>query len=115
MLSTAHRLRDAEDFRTTTRHGKRASSRTLVAHLRLPEGASADEPLVGFVVGRNVGSAVVRNAVKRRLRHLVRGRLMLLPAGSALVVRAKPNAAGATSADLGAGLDDVLSRVLDPR
>ncbi|UPK75055.1 ribonuclease P protein component [Nocardioidaceae bacterium SCSIO 66511] len=115
MLSTAHRLRDAEDFRAATRRGTRASSRTLVAHLVVPEAPSDGEPGVGFVVGRRVGSAVVRNRVKRRLRHLVRERLRVLPAGSALVIRAKPDSAIASSAGLGADLDYALNRLLDQR
>lgn len=67
---------------------------------------------VGFVVGRTVGGAVERNAVRRRLRHLMRERLHLLPPGSTLVVRALPAAATVSSADLGADLDAALSRLL---
>jgi ribonuclease P protein component len=60
-----------------------------------------------------VGPAVVRNRVKRRLRHLVRERLPLLPPGSLVVVRALPPAAAAEYADLGRDLDAALRRVLD--
>ena len=74
---------------------------------------SADEaPRVGFVVSRTVGGAVGRNAVRRRLRHLMRERLHLLPPGSTLVVRALPAAAGASSAELGEDLDAALRRLL---
>lgn len=66
----------------------------------------------GFVVGRAVGPAVVRNRVKRRLRALVSARRDRLPAGARLVVRALPPAARADSARLGADLDAVLERVL---
>ena len=53
-----------------------------------------DEPArVGFVVSRAVGSAVTRNRVKRRLRHLMRERVAGLDRGSLLVVRANPAAA----------------------
>ncbi|MDN5854159.1 MAG: ribonuclease P protein component [Actinomycetia bacterium] len=120
MLPAVHRLRDGDGFRTATRRGERARSRTLVAHLRLPENNGRPEnegesgpvlaALVGFVVGRQVGSAVVRNRVKRRLRHLVRDRLALLPEGSALVVRALPSSASASHLELSADLDRVLAR-----
>lgn len=63
----------------------------------------------GFVVSKAVGPAVVRNKVRRRLRHLVRERLADLPPGSTLVVRALPAAAEATYQRLGADLDDALS------
>jgi ribonuclease P protein component len=76
-------------------------------------GSPGGEPAkVGFIVSRAVGTAVVRNRVKRRLRVLVRGYLGVLPAGSLLVVRANPPAAAARQADLAADLDLVLTRLL---
>ncbi|MCP2340567.1 ribonuclease P protein component [Actinomadura rupiterrae] len=73
----------------------------------------ADAPaLVGFIVARTVGNAVVRNQVRRRLRHLVRARLDRLPGGSLLVVRANPAAGTARGDELAADLDSALDRVL---
>ncbi|MCD4533119.1 ribonuclease P protein component [Nocardioides sp. cx-169] len=108
MLPPAHRLTDAETFRRTSRTGRRSSSRTLVVHL-----AALDSPAlrVGFVVSKAVGNSVVRNRVKRRLRHLLRERLSALPASGALVVRALPAAGGASSEELGVDLDRCLQRV----
>ncbi len=70
---------------------------------------------IGFVVSKSVGTAVVRSAVKRRLRHLVRDRLSVLPSGHVYVIRANPAAAGAAYADLGADLDRCLAKVKDGR
>jgi ribonuclease P protein component len=64
------------------------------------------------VVSKAVGGSVVRHAVVRRLRHLVRPRLAGLPPGARLVVRALPDAATASSARLGADLDAALERAL---
>lgn len=61
-------------------------------------------------MSKAVGGAVVRNRVKRRLRHLVAERLDLLPPGSMLVVRALPAAAEADYATLGRDLDAALKR-----
>ena len=58
-----------------------------------------------------MGIAVVRNRVKRRLRHLMHERLAGLPAGSLVVVRALPPAATASYAALAADLDACLARV----
>jgi ribonuclease P protein component len=69
-------------------------------------------PKVGLVVSRAVGSAVVRNRVKRRLRELMRRRIASLPEGCLLVLRAHPAAAGARQADLAVDLDLVLGRLL---
>lgn len=91
------------------RTGKRAGARLLAVHAAM----AADAPSrVGLIVSRAVGSAVVRNRVKRRLRELMRGRLTTLPEGCLLVVRAHPAAAGARQADLAADLDLVLERLL---
>jgi len=69
-------------------------------------------PRAGFVVGRTVGNSVVRHRVTRRLRAVVLTELHRLPATADLVVRARPEAAEATSErlrrDLAAGLDRVL-------
>jgi ribonuclease P protein component len=63
-------------------------------------------------VSKAVGGAVQRNVVKRRLRHLVRDRLSLLPEGSLVVVRALPGAAGADHIQLARDLDAALKRLL---
>ena len=108
MLSSAHRLTDGASFRLAVRSGRRAGSRTLVVHLH--PGADAGPPRVGFVVSRAVGNAVVRNRVKRRLRHLAREHVSSLPGSAVLVVRALPAAATATSAELSADLTRCLGR-----
>jgi ribonuclease P protein component len=68
-------------------------------------------PLVGFVVSKSVGGSVVRHQVARRLRAQVALRLSALPAGSGTVVRALPDAAEASSTELGAALDQALARL----
>lgn len=65
----------------------------------------------GFVVNKAVGGAVVRNRVKRRLRHLVAPRLSSLPDGALVVVRALPAAATASFAELDQDLDRCLRGV----
>ena len=64
------------------------------------------------MVSGSIGSAVVRNTVKRRLRHLLTSRLADLSSGTDVVVRALPAAATATSARLGEALDRALDRAV---
>ena len=86
------------------------SARGLDTRAVTPPGARA-----GFVVGKAVGNSVVRHRVTRRLRAAVREELDRLPATADLVVRARPEAAAANSADLRSDLRRGLDRLLDQR
>jgi ribonuclease P protein component len=118
VLPTEHRLRRREDFATAVRRGRRAGRPLLVVHL----SSGATDPHVpgetlpptraGFVVSKAVGNAVVRNTVKRRLRHLMRDRLASVPPGSLVVVRALPGAGDADHEQLARDLDAALQRLL---
>lgn len=74
----------------------------------------ADASQVGFVVSKAVGNAVVRNRVKRQLRHLTREHLTELPGRGVLVVRANPSAAQVSRVilerDLVVGLERLRSK-----
>jgi ribonuclease P protein component len=72
-------------------------------------------PRAGFVVGKAVGNSVIRHRVTRRLRAVVRDELPRLPDTADLVVRARPEAAAATSAQLRTDLSSGLDRILSPR
>jgi ribonuclease P protein component len=112
VLPPQNRLRGAGDYRSTVRRGVRVGRPLVVVHL-IPATGGPDSPVrVGFVVGRSVGGAVVRNAVRRRLRHLLRDRLDRLPAGSQVVIRAQPEAASVPGRTLSRDLDDALDHAL---
>jgi ribonuclease P protein component len=117
VLPSENRLKRREDFATAVRRGRRAGRRHLVVHLSsgADPHAAGETPLparAGFVVSKAVGNAVVRNRVRRRLRHLVRERMSVLPAGSLVVVRALPGADSATYGQLARELDAALDRLL---
>lgn len=124
MLPADSRLTRSADFAATVRRSDtsaRAARATLVVHLGVDpqerdqttdphaDVVLAATPRAGFVVSKAVGPAVVRNRVRRRLRHLVRPVLADLPAGSRLVVRALPAAAGAPGAVLESDLTSAVS------
>lgn len=111
MLPSGHRMRRREDFTLAVRRGRRAGRPHLVVHLLFRAGDDTP-PLAGLIVARTVGNAVVRNKVKRRLRHIVAGHVDLLPAGSLLVVRANPGAASARHDELAAEFESGLERLL---
>jgi ribonuclease P protein component len=140
VLAAAQRLRRRVDFTEAVRAGRRAGRGSLVVHLVTPnlvapnlvtsssvatrngEAEASLEPVradqsvrAGFVVSKAVGGAVVRNLVRRRLRHLVRDRLGALAPGSTLVVRALPAAADRRYDELAADLDAAIASATRPR
>jgi ribonuclease P protein component len=63
--------------------------------------ASSDGgPRFGFIVSRQVGGAVVRNTIRRRLKALCAEALPLVAPGEDIVIRALPSAATASFGDL---------------
>lgn len=123
MLPAAARLTRSQDFGLVVRRGRRAGRPRLVVHALVPSSGqqtstessarpTLDMSKVGFVVSKAVGNSVVRHRVSRKLRHVVRDRLALLPAGASLVVRALPASAEASSAELAADFDAALRRLL---
>ncbi|MEC5199498.1 ribonuclease P protein component [Arthrobacter sp. PL16] len=101
MLPVIHRVRTAADFARTVRSGARSGRRNVVLYGSRTSESSPSR--VGFIVGKNVGNAVTRNVVKRRLRHASAEWVTLHPSGFDVVVRALPAAA---EADWGTLQDD---------
>jgi len=130
VLAADARLRNRDEFTATVRRGRRVARGALVVHVAAPTSADPTAPIepatwsdpahvdgspparAGFVVSKEVGGAVVRNRVKRRLRHLIRPHLGRIPAGTDVVVRALPAAATKRYADLQADLDAALTAAL---
>ncbi len=121
-------MRSAPEFRRTIRSGVRAGRTTVVVSALRADPQAADsravgtsaaesEPVsvrVGFVVSKAVGNAVIRNRVRRRLRHLSRPLLERTPQGTCVVVRALPPAAhpdAALGTDLTGAWETCLKRL----
>lgn len=94
VLPVESRIRTPEDFRGTLRQGVKVGRPSLVLHARR---RTVQPSRAGFVVSRAVGGAVVRNRVKRRLRHLAAAELAAVSFPVDVVVRALP---GAVTGDL---------------
>jgi ribonuclease P protein component len=106
MLPSAHRLRASGDFTLIQRRGTRISRPTFILSALLrPDCATR----FGLSVGKGVGNSVVRHSVSRKLRHVAAHHLAHLPTGTQVVVRALPQAAGASSAELEADLVQALA------
>lgn len=115
MLPRSARLSNSAEFRQATARGVRAGRPTVVVHAAFADPGRSSAR-VGFVVSRQVGNAVVRNRVKRRLRHLAAAQLPSTPAGVNVVVRALPRAASDPAAvvpDLASAWSRVLRKLDD--
>jgi ribonuclease P protein component len=114
VLPRTARLHESADFRRVTRSGVRAGRPTLVVHATT---GAVPQSRVGFVVSKAVGGAVVRNRVKRRLRHLVAAELAGTSGDGAshdVVVRALPASATASDrvpADLASAWSQAMHRL----
>ena len=113
MLPGEARLTRSREFTAAMRGGRRAGRPLVVVHLGSAplEYGPTGPARVGFVTSKAVGNAVVRNQVRRRLRHQMAARLSVLPVGALVVVRATPASAGASSGQLGNDLDRALARL----
>jgi ribonuclease P protein component len=111
----ASRLRSSADFQRVRRAGRRRQGAYITlffARAEGPDGAALAPARVGFSVSKQVGDAVRRNLVKRRLREVVRRQLWNVAPGWDMIVVARPEAA---SAEYTAVRDDILTALRQAR
>jgi ribonuclease P protein component len=111
MLPREHRLNDGRELRTTARSDTRIGCRNFVVSARAHAPGTLEPSRFGFIVSKQVGNAVTRNLVKRRLREIAwhvisEGQRQ----GLDVVVRALPPAAGADFAGLDRDLRACLAK-----
>ena len=99
------RLKKRSDFVAVRRRGRWWSNSLLTLRV-LPNDLDASR--VGFLVGRRVGCAVVRNRVKRRLREIARQEAV--SKGWDVVVIARAQMGGVPFADAQRALRDLWRR-----
>jgi ribonuclease P protein component len=92
VLKRANRVVTAGDFRSAVRTGRRVN--TAHALLYVAKREPGEVTRVGFIVSKNVGNAVTRNLVTRRLRSIGHEVVMSRPTGTDLVIRALPGSPG---------------------
>jgi len=106
-MERCHRLNRSADFERVRREGRSWHHRLLFLSAS-PNGLERSR--FGFIVSRRVGSAVVRNRVKRRLREVVRRHLGEIPRGWDVVLVARPPIAGAKFSEIEEAFTELLRR-----
>ncbi len=103
------RILRSSDFRQTYDRGVRISCPALSAFCLRVEGGSG--PRIGITVPRALGSAVVRNRIKRRVREAVRARLPVLSPEWQVVINPRPRVLKLPFLELVAEVEKVFTRV----
>jgi ribonuclease P protein component len=89
-LTRRHRLSRSRDFDAVYRKGRSVSTRYLVLYAFSRDEEVGPEPRLGLAVSRQLGSAVERNRLKRRLRAAWEELGERVPAGHDYVLIARP-------------------------
>ena len=94
----SRRLTRAAEFERVKKNGRAERGRFLVLGILPTDNAAPFR--AGFVTSRAVGSAVVRNRARRRLREIVRRHQREIRTGVWIVTIARVSAAGASYQEL---------------
>ncbi len=103
----SERLRFSQEF-STVYAGKRLSGELFIVHFMQGESGLK----CAFTVSKKVSKlAVKRNKLKRRLREIYRLNRSVLPAGTQLIIRAKPTAIGASFNEIQAEIIHLFTKI----
>lgn len=92
-MERRHRLSRSRDFDAVYRQGRSVSTRSLTLHWFAREEDADGAARVGLAIPRAVGSAVVRNRLKRQLRAVWAEVAGDAPSGCDYVLVARPGLA----------------------
>ena len=104
------RLRPKGEFEQVRQNGRSWSHPLLVIIAQTRTTAAIDRPRVATTVGKRLGSAVVRNRLRRKMREAVRQVYAYLPAQVDLIVMARAPMLEMDVTGITAALREVLHR-----
>lgn len=108
MLARPNRLTRGAEYKAVVRRGRKCAATHTVTYV--VSSAEAGAARFGFIVSKQVGSAVTRNTVRRRLKAICAAALPEVRPGVDVVIRALPSAAAAPFRDLDAEVTRCLQR-----
>lgn len=107
-IRRSERIRSRKDFSGLYKNGGRVRAGFFHLVFRLN---SLGYGRFAVVAGKKVGTAVVRNRIKRLARDVYRRHKGLLPPGLDLIIVARPEAAGAGRAETENGLLEAFGKI----
>ncbi|MFP1602799.1 ribonuclease P protein component [Microbacterium sp. 2216-1] len=108
MLARPNRLTRGADYRQAVRRGTRCGGPRLIISVLV--STDARPPRFGFIISKQVGTAVVRNTVRRRLKAVCAEFVDMVPEGTDVVIRALPASATAEFSSLRADVARCLNK-----
>jgi ribonuclease P protein component len=108
LVKRRNRLSRSRDFDAVYRQGRSVATRYLVLYSFAREEDTSEEPRLGLAVGRQLGTAIERNRLKRRLRSAFDEVREQIPGGRDYVLIARP---GLPEAIAGRGFPWLVERV----
>ncbi|WP_179487271.1 ribonuclease P protein component [Microbacterium immunditiarum] len=110
MLARPNRLTRGADYKAVVRRGRRCAAAHTVSYVSARAEAVTAPPRFGFIVSKKVGTAVVRNTVRRRLKAVCAEAVGTVRPGTDVVIRALPGSANAAYSELRAEISRCLAR-----
>ncbi|RKS90231.1 ribonuclease P protein component [Microbacterium sp. AG790] len=98
MLARGNRITRGAEYKTVVRRGVRCAAPHTVTYVTT--STEDRPPRFGFIVSKQVGGAVVRNTVRRRLKAVCAQAMDDVRPGADVVIRALPSSATADFAQL---------------
>lgn len=93
VLARPNRITRGADYKAVVRRGARCAATHTVTYVSTSDPTRPAR--FGFIVSKQVGSAVIRNTIRRRLKAVCSEQLTRVRGGSDIVIRALPSAATA--------------------
>lgn len=106
-MKRAWRLKAESDVQRVWQQGRAFAHPLVILRVR-PNGL--DRSRAGFIAGKKLGIAVLRNRAKRRLREALRPRFPEIPQGYDFVLIARGNITDAPFTDIQQAVNEVLKR-----
>lgn len=108
MLARGNRITRGAEYKAVVRGGTRCAGPHTVMYV---VATSEDRPArFGFIVSKQVGNAVTRNTLRRRLKAVCADELSRVQSGTDVVIRVLPGGASADFSELSGEVARCLTR-----